>query len=289
MKEKGRKIIDFHTHTFPENKSVEIEESLSKSGHVRYYNNASASDLARIMKENGIAYSVNLPVMTKPDQVFKVNDGLLRRAGQLANDGIITFGGLHPDYAEYLSEIKRLKDSGIKGIKLHPAFQGVKINDIRYKKIIYEISDAGMITIIHCGFDVSFPGENNTDIPELLDLIEDVSPQKFVLAHMGGWQNWDKVEKYLLKAPVFFDTAYSFGKVAARRGEENLLEFSENMSKERFVRIARNHGIDKILFATDSPWSSQEEYIAFVEESGLDTGEKDKVFYENAATLLKLE
>ena len=281
-------IIDFHTHCFPESISVRTMETLSQKGHIRYYTEATSDALAWNMKQSDVDYSVNLPVMTKPEQVPKVNDRMIRQKEELFQNGIITFGGLHPAYEDYRSEIRKLKDAGIKGIKLHPAYQGIHINDIAYKRIIGAISEAGLITLVHSGLDVGFMGQNFASVPELLEVVNEVRPEKFVLAHMGGWQGWDDVERDLAGAPVWLDTAFSLGPIEPRPGEESLMPLKENLNEERFVRLARKHGIDKVLFATDSPWARQREYIDFVKQSSLTTVEKDHIFSGNALSLLEL-
>lgn len=263
-------------------------ETLSRTGHIRYYTDASCEDLIGSMKRAGIDYAVNLPVMTRADQVVRVNDDLIRKREQMLQSGIITFGGLHPAFDDYWAELRRLKEHGIRGVKLHPAFQGTDISDISYKRLIGAISDAGLICLLHCGKDAGFQDHDYASVPQLLELIRDVQPEKLVLAHMGGWQNWDDVERDLAGAPVWMDTAYCFGAVSYREGEENLLPYRENLSRERFTKLVRQHGTDRVLFATDCPWSDQKAYVDFMESTDLHAEEKEKIFAANAMKLLDI-
>ena len=57
---------------------------------------------------------------------------------------------------------------------------------------------------------------------------------------------------------------------------------------EQFVRIVRTHGADKILFATDSPWAGQKEFIELLSGMPLTEEEKDQIFYKNACSLLAI-
>lgn len=282
-------IIDFHAHTFPPAISIKAIENLSRNGHTAYFTDATAASLSASMRGCGITYTVNLPVMTRPDQVEKVNTSLINSREELLEGGIITFGGIHPDYENCSKELKRLVDSGIKGIKLHPAFQGVHINDIRYKRIIGTASDLGLITVTHSGLDVGFPQENFASVGELLDVINDVRPEKLVLAHMGGWQAWESVESDIAGANVWLDTSYSIGKVYPRPGDEDLMPWKYNLDDEAFTRLVRKHGSQKVLFATDSPWSQQKEYIEIIKNSSLDSEEKAAVLGGNAAKLLDMK
>lgn len=279
-------IIDFHTHTFPKSISLKALESLSINGHVKYFTDGTVEKLEAGMKEYGVDYSVNLPVMTKESQVSSVNDNLIRQKDELFEKGIITFGGLHPLFENYRDEIKKLAAAGIKGIKLHPAFQGMQINDIAYKRVIAAISEAGMVTITHCGLDVGFMDHNYATVKELIDLIDDVKPEKLVLAHMGGWQAWDEVCSDLAGAKVWLDTAYSLGPVNPRPGDEEKMLLKYNLDEAGFTKIVRKHGAENIVFATDSPWAMQGEYISFVNNTELTDEEKNCIFSKNAMKLL---
>ncbi len=281
-------LIDFHTHLFPAHLSAGIVEQLSRFGHVAYFTDASEPQLAASMKKNGIGLSVNLPVMTRPDQVVSVNDSLLRNREAWLSDGILSFGGMHPDYADYRAEFRRLKEAGVKGVKFHPAYQRTVVSDLRYERMAGALSELGMICIFHCGQDVGYPERDYASVKDLLKLIADVQPEKLVLAHMGGWENWDEVGRSLAGAPCWLDTAYSMGPVNHRKGEEALVPYDTTLDAEHFVRLARKHGTDRVLFATDSPWADQGAYVKFLRECGLTEEEQERIGGANAAELLGL-
>jgi hypothetical protein len=52
--------------------------------------------------------------------------------------------------------------------------------------------------------------------------------------------------------------------------------------------MCRNHGIEKILFATDSPWSGQKEDLEYIKTMGFTEEELDLILYQNGARLLGL-
>jgi hypothetical protein len=66
-------------------------------------------------------------------------------------------------------------------------------------------------------------------------------------------------------------------------------EESMMMTSEEFLELARAHGTDRILFATDSPWSSQPVYRNYFQEMGLNPDEEYHIMGENARALLHLE
>lgn len=280
-------IIDFHTHTFPEKIASAVVEKLGMLSHTRYFTQGSVSDLLSSMKAGAITYSVNLPVMTSVDQVEKVNASLIKQHEALYQQGVITFGGMHPDYTDYRRELLRLSQSGIKGIKIHPAYQGVELDDIRFLHIIDYACQLGLIVLTHAGIDIGLPKHNYASVKQILHVIEELQPDKFVLAHMGGWAGWDQVESDLAGAPVWLDTAFSIGKVTPSSETSKPPYLSSNLSDEAFVRIARKHGTDKILFATDSPWEDQGDYVKRLQGMALTDQEKERIFSANARRLLQ--
>jgi len=94
----------------------------------------------------------------------------------------------------------------------------------------------------------------------------------FVLAHLGGHAMWDDVERLLVGRDVYFDTAMGF----------------ECFPTEQFLRIVRNHGADKILFGSDSPWSNASREIEILRSLPLDKKEKEQILSLNAKRLLGL-
>ncbi len=280
-------IIDFHTHTFPEKVSAKIVDHLAHVGHIPAHTDGSVTGLLSSMEEAGIAYSVTLPVMTRPDQVKKIHTAMLEDKENLFSKGIIPFGGMHPDYADYREELLRLKNAGIAGIKLHPAYQNVDLDDIRMMRIIDYASSLGMIVLIHAGIDIGIFEHNFSPVSQILKLLKEVQPEKLVLAHMGNWGCWDDVERDLAGAPVWLDTAFSYGPIFPLPGSTTVPYADYNLHAEDFVRIVRKHGTDKVLFATDSPWCSQKDYVQRLKDMPLTEKEQEQILSENARALLR--
>lgn len=281
-------MIDFHTHTFPDAISEKVLAKLSRLSHTKYFTNGSVSGLLASMKAASVHYSVNLPVMTSADQVEKVNSALISERENLYRQGIVTFGGMHPDYENYKNELIRLRQNKIPGIKIHPAYQNTDIDDIKMMRIIDFASEQGLIILTHAGIDIGIYDHNYTSVAQILKIIDKIHPQKFVLAHMGNWGCWDDVERDLAGAPVWFDTAFAIGAITPDEAKSGTPYLSNNLNEEDFIRIIRKHGADKILFATDSPWESQSDYIERIEKMPLSAEEKDMIFAENAKKLLAI-
>lgn len=279
-------IIDFHTHTFPEAISGRVLQKLGKASGILPATNGTVPGLSASMKEAGVTYSINLPVMTTTGQVTAVNGNLIKNKEAMEADGILTFGGMHPDFEDYRNELRRLANAGIKGIKLHPAYQKVELDDIRMKRIISCASELGLITLIHAGIDVGLYDHNYSSVAQILAVLKEVQPERFVLAHMGNWACWDEVESDLAGAPLWMDTAFSIGPLDPYPDVPAGPYSHVVLADDAFLRIARKHGTDRILFATDSPWQPQKRYIERFSSIGLTGKEQRQIFFENAAKLL---
>lgn len=259
-------IIDFHTHIFPEKIAGRTLDYLKEICQTEPYTDGTAKDLIRSQKEAGVDISVALPAVTKPSQVDSIN----RFALDFQEGPILSFGGIHPACENYKEILKGIKDAGIRGIKLHPDYQDTYFNDIRYKRIISYASELGLIVSVHAGQDPKCPDDIHCTPGMALEVIREVQPQKLVLAHFGGNQCWNEVEEYLVGEKVYFDTAVVLGVIP----------------EEQFVRMVRNHGVEKILFGTDSPWAGQKEFVDYMKQCPLTEEEKERIFSQNALELL---
>lgn len=279
------KVIDIHAHTFPEKVARKAIETLSAKSHTRAFTDGTISLLAGSMNEAGIAYSVLQPVATKPSQVQHINDAAIKAQGR-----ILSFGGMHPDFEDYEAELSRITEAGIKGVKIHPLYQDVNIDDQRYVKILACAGELGLVVMIHAGLDIGF-GDDDKAIPQrILRALESAGNPRVILAHMGGWKCWLEAEELFARHDeVFIDTAFSLGKFVPNGdgyysgGEDCMM-----LSTEEFVRMIKNFGADRVLFGTDSPWSSQAECVKSFEALPLSEQEKELILYRNSAKILGL-
>ena len=286
-------IIDFHTHIFPDSLAPRAIEKLSKSADIIHYTNGTFQGLQDSMKRNGISYSVLMPVVTKPSQQEQVNRIAIETNEKAVETGIFSFGGIHPDNEDYVQILSHLASHGIKGIKLHPVFQGVYFDDIRYMRIIDFACSLGLCIMVHGGYDISFPDIDFVTPIHILPVIEDIHPDKLILAHMGGWHCWNDVERFLVGSNVYFDTSFSITPLRSpslvsldEHSRDKIAPSHQQMDLIQFCSMVRNHGTDKILFGTDSPWASQEEALKLLASSGLTHGELADILGDNATRLL---
>ena len=184
----------------------------------------------------------------------------------------------------------------MKGIKIHPVYQETDLDDIRLLRIYDRCAELGLSVVIHAGFDIGFPGVDRCSPERSLHALHELRTGdrengfRFILAHMGGWRQWDQVlrlaPELTAAGPVMLDTAFSdraFVPLPAgywKEGETAMLD------TDGFMRLIEAFGAERILFATDSPWSSQAESVEFVKNLPLSGEELGLILHGNAEGLL---
>ena len=278
-------IIDIHTHTFPDKMAANVIDKLSRTSKSVAFSDGTVGGLIESMKAAGIDLSVILPVATNTHQVEHINNSAL----SIPNSELISFGCIHPDYENYSAELKRIKSLGLKGIKVHPVYQGTDVDDVKYLRIFECAAELDLVVITHAGLDIGFPGVIRCSPKMCRHVIDEIGDFKFVLAHMGGWKNWEEVPEYLADTKVYLDTAFSTGRITPRAdchwNEKDLVM----MNSAQFIDMVEAFGADRILFGTDSPWSSQSESIEFIRQLSISDEDKKKILGENAARILNIE
>lgn len=272
-------IIDIHTHTFPKAIATRAMATLSKNAKIPSKTDGTIKALYSSMKKNNIDYSVLLPIVTKPSQLKTINEGAISINESYHNKGIISFGSIHPENDNYDEIMRFLVNNNIKGIKLHPVFQRTAIDDIKNMRIIDSACNHGLVVIIHGGYDISYPNDALVTPKGIQRVIEEVRPNKMIMAHMGAWAMWDEMLLLLKEHKVMMDCSFS---LFLPRADSPLLSF------ENFVKMVRCTGANNVFFGSDSPWCDQGEYVNIVKNSGITPDESRLILGDNAMNLLGL-
>lgn len=261
-------IIDFHTHIFPDELAAKAISALSSSidGLYLSVSDGTAAGLLKNMDEWGIEISVVQPVVTKQSQVIKTNEW----ARSIASDRLVCFGGIYPHTDDYKRDIDFVVDLGLMGLKFHAEYQDFVIDDERMLKIYDYALSKGLIILHHAGFDPAFPPPFRSSPRQFANIVKAMRGGIIVAAHLGGHAQWDDVEKYLAGSDIYLDTAMGF----------------EYFPHEQFLRIVKNHGADKILFASDAPWSNAKTEIEHLKSMPLSQSDIDAILYGNAKRIL---
>lgn len=262
-------IIDIHTHTFPDELAPRALSTLTHNSEVLPFTDATCAGLLASMDSAGVDMSAIMPIATKPAQAQSIN----RWAVEIGQkyERLICFGTLHPQQDDWRAEIDRLAADGIPGIKLHPDYQNFYVDDPELTPIYQALADADLILMFHAGVDIGLPPPVHCTPDRLARVLDEVPALTVIAAHMGGYDCWDDVERYLVGRDLYFDTSYSL----------------TDLGPERMVKLIHAHGVDQILFGTDSPWTDQSAEVAGIRALQLTEKEIAAVLGGNASRLLE--
>ena len=262
-------LIDFHTHCFPDKIASKAIEKLSfTSGGLTPYTDGTVLGLKDSMKKGGVDASVVLNIATNAHQQHSVNDFA---ASINDNKTIFSFGSVFPFSEDAFSELERIKELGLKGVKLHPDYQGFFIDDEKTYPIIEYAAKLGLIIVYHAGLDLGIRGQIRCTPLRARKMLRQIGYDKIVLAHMGSHALSGDVMDVLCGENVYFDTSFSLGK----------------MPDSHVYEIIKTHGENKILFGTDCPWDCQKDDVLYFNNLDLTEEVKEKILYKNALELLK--
>ncbi len=261
MIDKGKRllmIVDFHTHTFPDQIAPAAVEKLMRASHTLPFSDGTAGGLIQSRIRAGIDRCVVLPVATSVRQVIHINDAAIRMNETSEQTGLYSLGAMHPDFEDWHGELGRLAAAGIRGVKLHPPYQQTDIDDPRCLRILTRAAELGMFVIIHAGLDVGLPGDQSATPEKIARALRQTGPVPFVCAHMGGWRCWEEAADLLAPLGVMIDTAFSLGTMTpSGDGHPWKEEELRMLNDTAFLRLVRCFGPDRVLFGTDSPWADQ--------------------------------
>lgn len=276
-------IIDFHTHTFPDRIAQKAIQGMQASSHAAAFGPGTLSGLKASMDAAGIAHSVVLPVATNPAKLSSMNDSSIALNGQF---GIFHFGAVHPLAENWREELDRIAAAGLKGIKIHPHYQGTDITDIRYLRLLGRAAELGLITVMHAGLEIGYPGVVRCSPEMTASALKQLGNIPIVLAHMGGWKNWDRVAELLEPTGCMLDTAISMGRVVPTAPGHYREDELPLLDEGAFCALVRSFGSKRVLFGTDCPWSDQATEAKRIRALPLTDAEKADILFRNAQRLL---
>lgn len=264
-------IIDIHTHIFPKELAAKAIGALSESVGRLYkpVHDGTAEGLLKNMDRWGIDISVVQPVLTKQSQFVKLNEW----AASLCSDRLISFGGVFPHTDDYKRDIDYVASLGLKGIKFHAEYQHFAVDDMKMLKIYDYALGKGLILLHHAGFDIAFSPPFKSSPKMFANVADAMKGGVIIAAHLGGSGQLGDVEALLAGKPIYLDTSMGF----------------DYYSDEQFLRIVEKHGAERIMFASDAPWSSADAEMSRIRALPLSENEKDAILAGNAKRILGLE
>ncbi len=263
----GFKITDAHCHIYPEKiaaKAVTGIETFYEADP--FPGNGTVPDLIRLGGENGVDRFIVQSVATSAHQVRSINEFIASRVSQYP-DKLTGLGTLFPGSPTLREDYEHLRSLGLRGIKLHPDFQGFKIDDYRCLEI-YEMCERDNFPILMHTGDSRY---DNSNPNRMLPILQIYTGLTVTGAHFGGWSVWDEAKSKLAGIPNFYvDTSSSMHYINDPRKVRSLIDA---------------YGADHVLFGTDYPMWSPEYELDWLFKLGLGDEEMRMILSENAEKL----
>jgi predicted TIM-barrel fold metal-dependent hydrolase len=259
-------IIDMHNHVWPD----EIAARALGTGipEMPLRGDGTVAGLAEAQDAAGIDRSVCLAIANTPDRVERANAYI----GSLDRRRFIPFGTIHPRLAVE-ENLRHLRAAGVAGVKLHPTFQGYRLDDPDLITVLGAL--AGEFPVIaHVGAGAGADGSGAT--PAMVrDIVRRVPELTLIACHFGGYHHLAEAMDTLIGEPLYFDTSWP----------PSLATVDADAVRE----IIRRHGADRVVYASDWPTASPQDEIETLRGLGLTSTELDLILGGNAARLLRLD
>jgi len=261
-------FLDVHTHAFHPKIASKVLQQLEAHYGISPVGEGVVEDLLPRAKRAGLDGVVVHCAATAAAQVVPANAFAVEL--QRHHPEVVAFGTVHPEYADWEHQLDRLRAAGIRGLKLHPEFQGFRLDDPRLLPII-EAAQDDFVFMCHIG-DKLPPAENASCPYKLAALLDAFPRARFIAAHLGGYLHWQYALEVLVGRDVWMDTSSS-------------LSFIDDATLRA---IFNGHDREHILFGSDYPlFDPADECHRLQRRLDLSDGEVE-VLLSSAATLLGL-
>ena len=195
------KIADIHAHIFPEKLAEKASHSIGSFYGVSIEREADMPRLCAEDKLAGITRCVVSNSATNASQVQNANTFLAEAVR--GHDGYLAFGTIYPGMDGFEEELDRMLELGLRGIKIHPDFQKLAIDDPAGVDTYRAIAKRGLPVLFHMG-----DARSDLSSPErLLNLLRQAPELRPIAAHFGGWQTWQHAYEHPLPEFVVYDTS----------------------------------------------------------------------------------
>ncbi len=263
------KIIDAHTHIYPEAIADKAAENLGHFYNFPIYGGGTEKDIEETAVNAGVSGFIFLAVATNAHQVQKVNDTMAEAVKHSVSCGFETygFGGMHQDFENFEGEAERIISLGLRGIKIHPDIQRFDLDSVKMYELC-EIIEGRMPLFLHMGDDRE---EYRYSEPKKLSKLLDKFPKlEVVAAHLGGYKAWDEAKCLHGRPNVWYDNSSALWALTPKQAED----------------ITESCGFDRVMFGTDYPVYTLAEYLKLFMKLDFSEKQREDIFYNNAKRFL---
>jgi len=260
------KVADVHAHIFPDKLAEKAAVSIGDFYGCPMYMPASVDNLAAEERKAGISRCVVSNSAVTPKQVHNINTFISGACAQ--HPEFIGFGSIFPGMEGWEAELDRMQALGLRGLKIHPDFQKLPIDEPGAVEMYRSVAKRGMIVLFHMGdnrYDYSSP-------ERLTNLIRQVPDLRVIAAHFGGWNSWENSLRHPQPENVLYDTSST----------------TPLIPRELVCRMFDAFGPERFLFGTDFPMWEPKEMLRQLLGFGLGEDTLARILYGNFMELFGL-
>jgi uncharacterized protein len=255
--------IDGHVHVWPD--AIARRALTNPSAELRRFGDGTVAGLDQAMRAAGIDRAACLAVADRPERVAAAN----RFVGSLDPARFVPIGTVHPRLP-IEENLAALRAAGVRGVKIHPLFQGYALDDPGLVEILDALAGE-LPVIVHVGEGGEHQAGGACTPAMLRDLVRRLPGLDVIACHFGGYRRLEEAEALVVGLGVYLDTSWPPGLTALR--------------PERVRAIVERHGPERVVFGSDWPMADPSAELAAVEALGLPAPETEAILGGTLARL----
>lgn len=236
------RIFANHAHLFPKNTKP----------------NGDIDCLKRLMDECEIEKAVCFaPFQSQMERYELTQNANEWVANEIKNDDrFVGFGTVHFDIGNLKEQVKKIKDLGLYGIKIHPAAQELKIDSPELFEVYDQAQNEGLFISFHTGLH----WHRIADYQMLLfdEVAYNFPKLKFSMEHMGGY-SFFKEALLVMNNNSRAEVDHVFAGWTSINMEEdafgNEIEGAWSLTDKQLCTIIHQTGNKRSMFGLDTPYA----------------------------------
>lgn len=260
-------IIDAHCHVWPDHIAAKV--LAARPASLDSVHDGTLDGLRATMAAAGIGHAMVLGVANVARTVQRTNEWI----GAVDRSIFTPFGTVHPDLPPDVN-VRSLLDNGMHGVKLHPLFQDLSLDEPRVIKLLHALAEAGVVVITHAGAGGSSEANDRGSPAALRAALDAVPALQLIACHFGGYHRLSEAEQLVVGSRAFLETSWP-PRLA-------------DLDREQTRSLIRRHGADRVIFGSDWPMADPAAEIAAVRDLGLDPAETEAILGGTLSGILGL-
>jgi hypothetical protein len=146
------------------------------------------SRMRDMQMSHAVIHAIDLPYVSRNSEAYLAAARTYR--------ALVPFGSAHPAAAGAVARVHRLADAGARGLKVHPASQGIAPDDPRAMRLYAACRERGLPVLWHCGpvgIETAM-GRTLSQVRLYEKPIADFPDVTFILGHSGALQADEAIE-----------------------------------------------------------------------------------------------